>query len=201
MQRQSSTARQDLRSGATGAQPAGAPRRWAADHRRVIAIVWCGVVLSLGALAPFADRALSGAGWEALDSESVAARSALEARFPGRGSYALSVVVAGRRVDDPGHAGHRSRASWRSSAATTRSCAGVPVRSVSRGPQHGGRPRPGRRAAGRDGRGRRPAQGPPRAAVDRPASPSASPGPPRCGRTSTTRTRRRCSSPSCSPGR
>ena len=55
---------------------------WAADHHRAIAIVWCGVVLALGALAPFADRALSGAGWEALDSESVAARRALEADVP-----------------------------------------------------------------------------------------------------------------------
>jgi RND superfamily putative drug exporter len=70
---------------------------WAADHRRAIAIAWCGLVLTLGALAPFADRALSGAGWEALGSESVAARDALEQRFPGRGTYSLSVVVAGRR--------------------------------------------------------------------------------------------------------
>lgn len=71
---------------------------WAADHSRTIAIAWCGVVLVLGALAPFADRALSGAGWEARDSESVAARRALEADFPGRGSYALSVIVAGPRA-------------------------------------------------------------------------------------------------------
>ena len=76
---------------------------WAADHSRTIALAWCGVVLVLGALAPVADRALSGAGWEALDSESVAARQALEAHFPGRGSYALSVVVAGSRagIDAP----------------------------------------------------------------------------------------------------
>ena len=71
---------------------------WAADHRRAIVIAWCGVVLVLGALAPFADRALSGAGWEALGSESVAARHALETDFPGRGTYALSVVVAGPRA-------------------------------------------------------------------------------------------------------
>ena len=64
---------------------------WAADHRRAVVIAWCGVVLVLGGLAPFADRALSGAGWEALGSESVAARHALD----GQGAYALSVVVAG----------------------------------------------------------------------------------------------------------
>ncbi|MDA0164056.1 MMPL family transporter [Solirubrobacter ginsenosidimutans] len=87
----------------TAGQPASRLGRlggWAADHSRAVAIVWLGIVIALGALAPFADRALSGAGWEAVGSESVAARSALEARFPGAGSYALSVVVAGRR-DDP----------------------------------------------------------------------------------------------------
>jgi RND superfamily putative drug exporter len=72
---------------------------WAADHRRLVAVVWCGLVLTLGVLAPFADRALSGAGWEAQHSQSVAARHALDAHFGGRGSYALSVVVAGERID------------------------------------------------------------------------------------------------------
>jgi len=72
---------------------------WAADHRRPIALVWCALVLTLGALAPFADRALSGAGWEAHGSESLAARTALEERFPGRGSYELAVVVAGPRAE------------------------------------------------------------------------------------------------------
>jgi putative drug exporter of the RND superfamily len=71
---------------------------WAADHRRAIALAWCAAVLSLGALAPFADRALSGAGWEATGSQSVAARNAIESHFPGHGSYALSVVVAGERA-------------------------------------------------------------------------------------------------------
>ena len=52
-------------------------------------------MLGLGALAPFADRALSGAGWEAPGSESGEARRAIESHFPGQGTYALSVVVAG----------------------------------------------------------------------------------------------------------
>jgi RND superfamily putative drug exporter len=69
---------------------------WVADHRRAIVVAWGALVLVLGGLAPFADRALSGAGWEASGSESVVARHALEADFHGRGSYALSVVVAGR---------------------------------------------------------------------------------------------------------
>jgi putative drug exporter of the RND superfamily len=74
---------------------------WAADHRRAVIVAWCAIVLVLGALAPFADRALSGAGWEAPGSESVAARRALGSAFPGRGAYALQVVVAGAPVEDP----------------------------------------------------------------------------------------------------
>ncbi|QEC47270.1 MMPL family transporter [Baekduia soli] len=70
---------------------------WAADHRRPIAIVWCAIAVALGAFAPFADHALSGAGWEAEGSQSVAARHTLESSFPGRDSYALTVVVAGPR--------------------------------------------------------------------------------------------------------
>src|SRR5215208_8379456 len=69
---------------------------WAADHRRLIVIVWGAAVLALGALAPFADRVLSGAGWEAPASESGEARRAIESSFPGQGTYALSVVVAGK---------------------------------------------------------------------------------------------------------
>src|SRR5215218_6921702 len=71
---------------------------WAADHCRLVVVVWGVVVLALGALAPFADRALSGAGWEAPGSESGEARRAIESRFPGQGTYALSVVVAGERA-------------------------------------------------------------------------------------------------------
>ena len=71
---------------------------WAADHRRLIVIVWSAVVLALGALAPFADRVLSGAGWEAPSSESGEARRAIESSFPGQGTYALSVVVTGERA-------------------------------------------------------------------------------------------------------
>ncbi len=103
MQRQTSEARQELRSGTKDGGRLGRLGGWAADHRRLVAIVWCGLVLVLGALAPFADRALSGAGWEAQHSESVAARHTLESSFPGRGTYALSVVVAGERarINDP----------------------------------------------------------------------------------------------------
>src|SRR3954471_4570064 len=68
---------------------------WAADHRRRLLLVWGVAILALGALAPFADHALSGAGWEAPGSESARARHVIESHFPGQGTYALSVVVAG----------------------------------------------------------------------------------------------------------
>jgi putative drug exporter of the RND superfamily len=71
---------------------------WAADHRRLLVILWGVAVLVLGALAPFTDGALSGAGWEVPGSESGQARRVIESRFPGQGSYALSVVVAGDHV-------------------------------------------------------------------------------------------------------
>jgi putative drug exporter of the RND superfamily len=75
---------------------------WMADHRRIVALVWAAIAISLGAFAPFAERALSGAGWEASGSESVEAREMLQERFPGRGAYALTVVVSSSQatVDD-----------------------------------------------------------------------------------------------------
>jgi RND superfamily putative drug exporter len=76
---------------------------WTADHRRLVLVAWVAVALSLGAFAPFAERALSGAGWEAAQSESVEARALLEKRFPGQGAYALTAVVSSETagIDDP----------------------------------------------------------------------------------------------------
>ncbi len=58
-------------------------------------IAWAVVAVGLGALAPKAEHALSGAGWEATGSESVAARNAIDASFAGQGGYALMVAVHG----------------------------------------------------------------------------------------------------------
>jgi RND superfamily putative drug exporter len=80
----------------TSAPALGRLGAWAADHRRLIVVIWGALVLGLGALTPFADKALSGAGWEAPGSESGDARRAIESHFPGQGTYALSVVVAAR---------------------------------------------------------------------------------------------------------
>jgi RND superfamily putative drug exporter len=82
--------------------PIGRLGRWTATHVRAVAIAWAIVAVALGFLAPRADHALSGAGWEATGSESVAARNAIEAEFGGLSSSALLVVVSSDRlsVDD-----------------------------------------------------------------------------------------------------
>src|SRR4051812_50185938 len=77
--------------------------RWTATHFAVVAAAWVVVAVGLGALAPRAEHALSGAGWEATGSESVQARRRIEQHFGGRGSYGLTVVLHARdkTVSDP----------------------------------------------------------------------------------------------------
>jgi RND superfamily putative drug exporter len=86
-------------SGASAARvrvgPIGRLGRWTAGHVRLVVIAWAVLAVGLGALAPKAERALSGAGWEATGSESVAARHAIDASFGGQGGYALTVAVHG----------------------------------------------------------------------------------------------------------
>src|SRR5215212_7413204 len=86
--------------------PIGRLGRWTATHFRIVAAAWVVVALGLGVLAPRAEHALSGAGWEATGSESVRARAAIDANFAGLGSYALTVVVHApdRTVSDPAFA-------------------------------------------------------------------------------------------------
>ena len=76
--------------------PVGRLGRWTAGHLRVVAVAWLLVAIGLGSLAPRADRALSGAGWEASGSQSVHARRQIDRSFEGSGSYALTVVVHSR---------------------------------------------------------------------------------------------------------
>jgi RND superfamily putative drug exporter len=52
-------------------------------HRRITAIVWLLVVLGLGFFAPRVEGALSGAGWQADGSQSVAVRQLAQAHFGG----------------------------------------------------------------------------------------------------------------------
>ena len=66
---------------------------WTADHRRAVALAWLTVAVGLGGLAPFAEHALSGAGWVAVGSQSDREAKLVDRHFPGQGSYALFAVV------------------------------------------------------------------------------------------------------------
>jgi RND superfamily putative drug exporter len=66
---------------------------WTADHRRGVMVAWLTLVVALGGLAPFAERALSGAGWVAVGSQSDREAKLVDRYFPGQGSYALLTVV------------------------------------------------------------------------------------------------------------
>src|SRR3954470_3988806 len=70
--------------------------RWSARHRRAVFVSWALLAVTLGALAPRAEHALSGGGWQADGSESVRAREHTERPSGGHGSYALAVVVSSR---------------------------------------------------------------------------------------------------------
>src|SRR6185312_10963823 len=83
--------------------PIGRLGRWTALHFRIVAAAWVVVAVGLGVFAPRAEKALSGAGWEATGSESVHARAQIDKNFDGFGSYSLTVVVHARNqvVSDP----------------------------------------------------------------------------------------------------
>lgn len=73
--------------------PLGRLGRWTATHVRAVALAWVALVLVLGFFAPRVEHALSGAGWEATGSESVAARAQLDESFRGLSSSGLMVVL------------------------------------------------------------------------------------------------------------
>jgi RND superfamily putative drug exporter len=62
-------------------------------HVRITTVVWLLVIVGLGAFAPRVEAELSGAGWQADGSESVAARELAQDHFGGNGSTAIQVVV------------------------------------------------------------------------------------------------------------
>jgi len=74
--------------------PLGRLGRWSARHYRAVFVAWAVVIIALGVLAPRAEHALSGGGWQADGSESVRARALIDRHFGGLGSYALAVVVS-----------------------------------------------------------------------------------------------------------
>jgi len=73
--------------------PIGRLGGWAADHVRAVSLAWAVVSLVLAVFAPKVETALSGAGWQANGSESVAARTLIQERFGGVSSAAPLVVV------------------------------------------------------------------------------------------------------------
>lgn len=77
--------------------PLGRLGLWVTDHRRATALVWLLLVIGLGAFAPRVEANLSGAGWQADGSESVAVRELATESFGGNASSAIQVVV---RSDD-----------------------------------------------------------------------------------------------------
>ncbi len=74
--------------------PVGRLGAWAGSHFRTVLIAWIVIVVGLGFFAPKVETALSGAGWEASGSESLAARQQLDQQFGGLSSSALQVVVS-----------------------------------------------------------------------------------------------------------
>ncbi|NYG55940.1 MMPL family transporter [Nocardioides perillae] len=70
---------------------------WVTHHARLVTIAWLLAIVGLGAFAPQVEHNLSGAGWQADGSESVAARELAREHFGGNASSAIQVVV---RTDD-----------------------------------------------------------------------------------------------------
>jgi putative drug exporter of the RND superfamily len=73
--------------------PVGRLGTWAADHVRLVAVAWAVVAVVLAAFAPRVESVLSGAGWQADGSESVAARELVQEHFGGLASTGPTVVL------------------------------------------------------------------------------------------------------------
>jgi RND superfamily putative drug exporter len=77
---------------------------WAATHFRRILIAWLLVLGVFGIFAVHVENALAGAGWQASNSQSVAARAIIEKDFSGLGATSLQVVIVdhnGAIASDP----------------------------------------------------------------------------------------------------
>ena len=86
--------------------PLGRLGVWVTDHARITTVVWLLLIVGLGAFAPRVEAELSGAGWQADGSESVAVRELAQDHFGGQASTAIQVVVHSDRR--PGHRGRGS---------------------------------------------------------------------------------------------
>jgi RND superfamily putative drug exporter len=73
--------------------PLGRLGNWVTSHAKATTVVWLLLIVGLGFFAPRVEAALSGAGWQADGSESVAARELAVDHFGGNASSAIQVVV------------------------------------------------------------------------------------------------------------
>ena len=91
--------------------PIGRLGHWSATHTRVVILGWVAIAVGLGLLAPNAETALSGAGWEATGSESVQARDVVQREFQGLGGSAMMVVLTSKtaKAGDPAFDGAVAR--------------------------------------------------------------------------------------------
>jgi RND superfamily putative drug exporter len=78
--------------------PIGRLGRFAAARRKWVFLSWAVIAVGLGVLAPRVETALSGAGWQANGSESVAMRQQVDRAFGGAGAYSLQVAVHSPRL-------------------------------------------------------------------------------------------------------
>ena len=76
--------------------PLGRLGLWVIGHRRLVFAVWILIVVGFGIFAPRVEHELSGAGWQANGSDSVAARELAITHFGGNASSAIQVVVHAR---------------------------------------------------------------------------------------------------------
>ena len=82
--------------------PLGRLGSWSASHRRPVFFSWLVLVAVLAIFAPSVEHALSGAGWQADGSQSVAVRNLAQKDFGGQASSAIEVVVhANQPVSSP----------------------------------------------------------------------------------------------------
>lgn len=73
--------------------PLGRLGLWVTHRAKLVTGVWVLLIVGLGAFAPQVEHNLSGAGWQADGSESVAARELAQESFGGNASSAIQVVV------------------------------------------------------------------------------------------------------------
>ncbi|MHB1208749.1 MAG: MMPL family transporter [Acidimicrobiales bacterium] len=73
--------------------PLGKLGMWSVSHRRTVFLAWMVVIIVLGIFAPNVEKALSGAGWQANGTQSVAVRNLAQADFQGQASSSIEVVI------------------------------------------------------------------------------------------------------------